>query len=575
MNSKHLFIVLSFTLSLLGCQNTGLDELDHQVRSMLREQQIRSLGGTDNRDPGVLPPRTADARLQGSDYDRQPATYNPDIKRLPAEAGRQKSALPTGDGTAEKSKPTPRAVHQFGIEKLLAFAIANSPDYRDEKEDLFLASIDLLIEEHLWGPRFFNDVTARFDGTPEGGDRDHAFSLINDLSVTKRLPFGGEVSASALVSFVEQLRNAAGNNAASSQEASLELAATIPLLRGAGKVAQEPRIQAHRDLVYAVRNFERFRRGFLVSVATDYFNLLQEQQQIKNLEGRLASLKKVEALNKALADAGRTPYFEVQEIQLQVLFTYDNLQFRQERYDNSLDALKIRIGMPMSDGLTLEQQTIDAAIPKLDFTESVNVAYKHRLDLQTTFDQIADNRRRVAVARNDTKADLDLDARITLPTDGTKDRAGLDLDAGAGSYRIGVTYGAPLDRKIEHLRHRRALVNLERSERSYTLFRDRITLDVRQSIRQVERSRTSLAIQLKNVELASKRREGVFLRIRSLPIRRLIEAEDDLNDARDDADAAATTLRTAVLEYLLATGQMRVGPEGQWRSPVKLVAVKQ
>jgi hypothetical protein len=53
----------------------------------------------------------------------------------------------------------------------------------------------------------------------------------------------------------------------------------------------------------------------------------------------------------------------------------------------------------------------------------------------------------------------------------------------------------------------------------------------------------------------------------------VIEAQQDLVDARDARDRALADLRTAVLQFLLATGQMRVSGEGRWLQPVKLVPV--
>jgi outer membrane protein TolC len=74
------------------------------------------------------------------------------------------------------------------------------------------------------------------------------------------------------------------------------LSGDIPLLRGAGSVAREGLIQAERDLIYQSRSFERSRRTLLVSIARDYFNLLEQQAviqnqmlQIQGLEGLLES----------------------------------------------------------------------------------------------------------------------------------------------------------------------------------------------------------------------------------------------------------------------------------------------
>jgi len=477
--------------------------------------------------------------------------------------------LEPGDIAGEEDHSNEPAL-TFGLTESLLFAVEHSREYRSRKEELFLAAISLLIERHLWGPRFFNDTTARFDGTPEKGDYDHAFSLVNDLRVTQRLPYGGEVSARALVNFVEQLRTASGSITDDSQTTELRIEATIPLLRNAGMIAQEDLIQTSRDLVYATREFEQFRQSFLVSISTDYFDLIQQQGGIRNLESQLKSLEQLTSRIDALAASGREPYFEVQRSQQQVLFAKDRLLSAKERYANQIDALKIRLGMPASQKLELIAIQIEIPIPYLNMNESMKTAWQLRLDLQSSEDQIDDARRRVANAKNLMQADVDLFAGVTLPTDGSKRRAGLDLDAGEGSYSVGVTIGAPLDRKIEALQHRSALVILERTQRSYTLLKDTIALAVRQSIRQIERTQSTLALQNINLQLAEKRKLGVLLRERTLGPRDIIEAEDDLLSAKDQLDAAQRDLRVSILTYLLATGQMRVSSSGQWQAPAKL-----
>src|SRR5258706_7844428 len=87
--------------------------------------------------------------------------------------------------------------------------------------------------------------------------------------------------AQGLVGFV----NALDGNAASGEDASVVLSGTIPLLRGAGMVNLEPLINGERKLVYQVRTFENFRRGFVISNATQYFRLLSLQQSVLNRRG--------------------------------------------------------------------------------------------------------------------------------------------------------------------------------------------------------------------------------------------------------------------------------------------------
>ena len=561
---RHCFATTLTLLCLAGCQSDGLDAIDREVTQMLRGKHFETLGPKAPMDPSLSATRTTDPTATDQAYDRSPPTNNPSAGELPV-----RTATPA-DGAATRGEAADKAPLVFGLTDSLAYSVEHSREYRNRKEDLFVAAISLLIEKHLWGPRFFNDTTARFSGTPEAGDYDHAFSLVNDLRVSQRLPNGGEISVRALVNFVEQLRSAAGSTADDSQTTQLSVDVVIPLLRGAGLVAQEDLIQASRDLVYATRDFERFRQAFLVEISTDYFDLIQRQGRIRNLEAQLKSLEQLTGRINALAVAGREPYFEVQRSQQQELFARNNLLSAKEQYANSLDAFKIRLGMPTSQRLELVPNQIEVPIPFLDINESMKTAWALRLDIQTASDQIDDARRRVEVAKNDMLPGLDLSAGVSLPTDPDKKRGGLDLDAGAGEYDVGVTFSAPLDRRIEALRHRTALINLERTDRSYTLLKDNIALAVRQSIRQIERAQSTLSLQNINLELAEKRKLGVLLRERTLGPRDVIEAEDDLLEAKDDLDEAQRDLRVSVLTYLLATGQMRVSSTGQWQAPAKL-----
>jgi outer membrane protein TolC len=173
------------------------------------------------------------------------------------------------------------------------------------------------------------------------------------------------------------------------------------------------------------------------------------------------------------------------------------------------------------------------------------------------------------VARNQLRGDLDLNAGIDLNSDTDSDIDGLDLELGDSDYNVGLEYSVPLDRKIEFAQYRSALVDLERAERDYRVARDRVALDIRDASREIERATLTLTLQTRNVELAERRVENVkILRRRGeVPPRRLIEAEEDLLDARNRRDEALADLQTSVLNYLLQTGQMRVDAQGRWLAP--------
>ena len=462
------------------------------------------------------------------------------------------------------------------IEGIIAHAIEFAPDYRREKEELFLTTLSLIVERHEWGPRFFNTVSANLRGTPESGDFDTALDLVNSFRVTQRLPYGGTASVQALVNYTTLLQQASTNTGPDdTQDAAINASIDLPLLRGAGRVAREDIIQAERELVYAARDFERFRREFFVDIANTYFDLLRQQNGIDNQQLQLLGLEALADQLNSEAERGRVAQFEADDATAQVLFGESNLIRAQDNYQTALDRLKIRIGMPTTQPLTITREQFEIPVPALDESTAVPIALGNRLDLQTTRDRVDDTRRSALVSKNQLLGDLDLTAGLNLRTDRGADRGGLDFELEDSDYSLGLSYDVPLDRQIEMAQYRRSLVLVERAQRNYRVDRDRVALDVRDAIREIDRARLTVLLQERNIEFAERRLDGIRIRAQkpneNIAPRRIIEAEEDLLDARNSRDEAVADLQAAVLQYLLVTGQMRVGPDGSWRAPGTLL----
>ena len=568
-------LLLPAALALAACQNQSpFAALDAEATHLTHRQQQTTLG----RDAALLDPPApppgdpippADAHL----YDYDPATTNPPAQDLTVAP----AAITTTNGTI----PYPQILDdgqqpdtlRLDLTQLLAYAIERSPEYRRQKEDLYLTTLSLIIERHEWGPRFFSTLTGRVDGVPEAGDNDTALSLLASLGITQRLPYGGTISAAALVDYVRFLERAATNNLPDETSATeLQLGIDLPLLRGAGRAAPtvESRIQAERDLVYAVRAFERFRREFFVDLATTYFDLLRRQGQLANRDLQLQNLEQSAELFTALAAAGRQTYYQAQRAEQRVLRARNQLLNQRENYAQQLDALKLRLGVPVTQ--PLEITPVDIQVPEvlLEPQRAVLTGWDLRLDLQTAGSRVADAKRGVLIAKNALLPDLDLNADLTIPTDETIQRGGLDFQVGDGEYAVELALGIPLDRKIENVQLRTSLIRLEQQQRDYRTARDRVALQIRAAVRSIGQAAYVVQLQDRAVEINERRAEQIRINQRDLGPREVIDVQEDLLDARDDRDAARSELRISILEFLLATGQMRVGPDGQWQAPAPL-----
>jgi outer membrane protein TolC len=397
-------------------------------------------------------------------------------------------------------------------------------------------------------------------GSGNDGSFDHALSIINNLRVSKRLPFGGSVEAAWITQATEQLRTVASDGYV--QSSRLVLSGNVPLLRGAGEVAREDLIQAERNLVYQARTFEQFRRDFLIAIAQDFFDLLQARAEIANQEEAIENLRNIEREKQALLEAGRIAEFERNDAANQVLSGVASLASQRESYILRVERFKIRLGLSSRDPVELVDSSLDIPEPEVPLDRAVEFALNYRLDLQNERDRVDDARRALANARNNTMADLDVTANVGIPTDPRRNVGRLNFSPGDLNYQAGVTLGLPLDREAERLGVRAATITLQARERDYAQSRDEASVAVRQAVRNVDLARFQLTLAERAVEINQRRVRETELKRDEVTTRTRVDAATELQQSQNNRDRARTNLRNAVLRYLRESGQLRVAKDG-------------
>lgn len=566
-------LLLLALVSATGCAaDSRLHFLDDEVGAMIRERQAETLHQPDLDDPEPLVPLLSyTGRTRESAWDKTPGTGNPGVADLEARTDTGPAGNPPGGPAAAAAKPK-----DLDLNGLLAQAIASAPEYRTAKENLMITALALVVERRAWGPRFFADVGTNLSGTPEAGDHDTAANLIGELGVAQRLPGGGEASVSALSSFTSYLAQSSANSAFSdAQNTRLRLALSMPLMRGSGRIAQESLIQGERNLVYAARDFETFRRGLMVDFSGVYFRLLQNQKAIENQKKRLESLDQSNRRLRALVTAGSAAPIDADNAELQARNAQAGLAAAEDAYRDALDRLKVRLGLPLDTALGIIPGEMQVPVPVLELAGALAQTKAGRLDLQNSRDRLDDAARRAEIARDGLRGDLTLSGGTSLNSDPAKRYGGVTPLLGASSYDAGLKYSLPLFRIPEEAALRQSLIGVEQANRAYGITVDTIEANVRSAIRNIQRSRITLDLQEKNIQLAERRLEQTKLRERDLGFRPVLDAENDLLDARNNRDQALTDLRLSILRYLNETGQIRVDPQGRWVPPGKLVPLPQ
>lgn len=550
-----------------GC-NSGMDEIDRRVDALLME-------ASEPMTPDAATPRIArqadhrTVRPERDEHQRvvntSPSTTSPAADELSMRVSRE--AEDVIDRLSTYGEVSPDAV-RLDLHGALAFAASNAPEFRTAQEELVLTSLRLLTERHRWGPRFFDEVGAQVNASGDDGFFESSMQLVNELGVSQRLPYGGEISASALAVATEQLHSAVSEPG--TQSAEIILQANLPLLRGAGYVARENLIQAEREMIYSARDFERFRREFFFDIARDYLSLVVQKQSIVNAERQLASFELLERRERAHVRSGRQPPFVADQAAQNTNFARDGLINQRESFRLTEDRFKLRIGMPPKQAIEVPIDVLELPVPEIGLNEAVEAAMRYRLDLQTRRDVLDDVRRSVYNARNNLLGDLQLAGQVVIPTDDDKNRAGAQFRPDDSDLSASITYGLPLDREIERLALRQAQIRLQREIREYERFRDNIAVEVRAAVRDIDRARYSLQLQEEDIRIAERRQASIDAAPDRAEPRDRSEAVDDLLRAEDQRDQARRDVQVAILNYLLVTGQLRVDAFGRILPPQEL-----
>ncbi len=541
------------SLAPLGCDDIAY--IDAKTDALMRERS-EALGG------GALVPRRAGVpgqapRSRLNEY--TPPSTNPGAEQLtftPADEARdvQERLTQYGAGAAAGAAP-------MDLRAALRQAQETGREFITAEEEYILAAIRLLVERHLWSPQFFATISPQVVAeNPEFARSTTAFQVVNELRVTQRLPYGGQVEARYLYTLTEQLRRAVGDRFTSSNQ--LILSGTLPLLRGAGDVAREDLIQAERNLVYAARTFENFRRQYLVEIAGDYFDLVLLKSQIKNQEQVLGLLRRLEDRTRALVAAGRLSEFQQNIAASDVLRGTTALSNAREAYLLALDRFKVRLGLNVDTNIDI--QPVDVGLPSPEITPeaATAAALDYRLDLQTRRDQLDDTLRGVNNAKNALLPDLNLFGSATVGSGSARVNDFVFQNDGPTTLVGGVTFGLPLNREVERLNLRQATINAERARRDFEEFRDQVVIDVRARVRELDRSKFDLDLQRRSVYINERRAEEQEIKKDEVTPQEVVDSATSLLNALNARDRALTDLRLAVLNYLRATGQLRVERDG-------------
>jgi outer membrane protein TolC len=320
--------------------------------------------------------------LEPAPYSRLADSYDPDFPPKPpddpaaaewmASPGYMRGARDWGrDGCVDSIEPLgweeSLAPDESGKVRLnqdaaVDIALLNSREYQTTLEDLYLTALTLTLNRFEFDLQWFGRDSLGFTHSGASSLPNERNTLSNNaiLGFSRNFATGGQLLASFANSLVFEYTGANTKQV----QSNIVLSLIQPLLRGAGRrVRLENLTQQERNVLYAVRDFARFRKQFWASVSTQsggYLDLLLAMQTYRNAQVNLATQLENYRLYNELFIGGRASAVERDQIfqgyqaaQLGVIQAETSLQIQ-------LDQFKLRLGVPPRLPIELDDSLLNS-----------------------------------------------------------------------------------------------------------------------------------------------------------------------------------------------------------------------
>jgi outer membrane protein TolC len=449
------------------------------------------------------------------------------------------------------------------LPQAVALATAHNREYQTQREALYIKALDLRLTRHEFETQFFGG----FSGGYNADRNDEVVGVEAGVGFKRLLAGGARISTEVAVAWVDVLTGNLRGGLASILNATV----TQPLLRGSQRdIVMEGLTQAERDTLYQVRSFNRFRKTFVVSVIAQYYTILQRYDRVKNARTNYSTLAWLGVRVEKLANAGRLPLLEVDEVRQETLKASNIYSEAEREYKQAIDEFKLTLSLSTTEELRLDEAEFEAlraaemTEPEFSEDEVMESAKLARLDLANDADAVADAQRKVVVAADGLRAGANIVGSVGTTSARRADR--LTLDSRGNDYGVGLELDLPLDRVPEQNVYRKALITLNRRQREYEQATDTVSLQVRQAHRDLTEAAQRYKVLSESLELAQQRFDKTFLLLQytRASSRRVLQAQNDLFDAQNDAGQALVDYNIAVLSFYRDTGVLHVRPDGMW-----------
>lgn len=474
----------------------------------------------------------------------------------------------------------------LSLEDALLLAVRSSRRYQTEKENLYISALGLTLARHNYAPIFSASAEVAHEVDyltgPEAPVRDDTITNLFTVNSNGKDRVINSASAGVGVDWlirdigrisidftVDALRLVLGDSSVATSSR-LGGRFTRPLLRNAGfKAEMEALTQAERSLLYDLRSFVQFRKDFAVDIAREYYAVLGERDAARNSYLNMQSSRKNAERSRALAKEGRIRQADLGRLEQQELSAESTWINAVRSYQSALDGFKLALGLSISSNIVLDDHELESLRildPSVSVEDSIKIALAARMDYLNAKDAYEDSLRKVTLAENFLKPQLDFSAGGSLESDPSTGALIATPDPSRWRWDAGLTVDPGLDRKSERNSYTRAVISRNRAAREIEQVEDTIRLEVRDSWRTLDQAKRNFKNAEIGVRLAERRVEeqDILAELGRANAQDQVDAQNALIDSKNLRTQAIVTHTMARLRFWNRLGILFIKDNGQW-----------
>ncbi len=302
-------------------------------------------------------------------------------RMLEFESLRQEFAQTYADSKRDASM---NQVRRLTLANLMELATINSRDYQARKEVLFRSALTLTrqrFQYELNPSPFGNGTAANYRHLQNNGVTENQLADPSGVGVEKTLATGGQFLARFANSVVLTFNGPTGFAADVGSEMIFDFQQTV----FQRDVRFENLTRAERDVIYATRDYLRFRKQLFRDISTQYYNLLLNFRSIEiNAQDYFTNLRGFLQSQAEYRTAEKIPRIQVDQFEQNVLRTRSNLVNNCFTLEAALDQLKFRLGLPTEMAIQLDLTELESISLKDELSVARQMITRARIELLTT-----------------------------------------------------------------------------------------------------------------------------------------------------------------------------------------------